>query len=90
MLPPPPWLRHRLSLADCQDQLVDGAMLAELTDQQLKDELGIAKMVRHTAFPVASLIKWTILPKYGPNHLGLRYNALPEHQMDTTMGGKVD
>ena len=24
---------------------------------------------------------WTILPKHGPNHLGLRYNALPEHQM---------
>ena len=24
---------------------------------------------------------WTILPKHGPNHPGLRYDALPEHQM---------
>ena len=31
--------------------------------------------------PVLVAVPWTILQNYGPNHLGLRYNALPEHQM---------
>ena len=30
---------------------------------------------------------WTILPKYCPNHLGLRYNAMPEHQMALITSG---
>ena len=31
----------------------------------------------------------TILQKHGPNHLGLRYNELPEHQMALITSGCV-
>ena len=32
---------------------------------------------------------WTVLRKDGPNHLGLRYHALSEHQMALTTSGCV-
>ena len=32
---------------------------------------------------------WTILPKYGPNDLGLRYNVPPAHQMGLITSGRV-
>ena len=32
---------------------------------------------------------WTILQKHGPDHLGLRYNALPDHQMALNTSGCV-
>ena len=31
--------------------------------------------------------KWTILQQDGPNHLGLWYNALPEHQIALITSG---
>ena len=32
---------------------------------------------------------WTVLQKHGPNHLGLRYNVLPAHQMALITSGFV-
>ena len=32
---------------------------------------------------------WTILQQHGPNHLGLRCNALPEHQIAVITSGCV-
>ena len=34
-------------------------------------------------------IAWTILPKDGPSHLGLRYGVLPAHQMALIASGCV-
>ena len=32
---------------------------------------------------------WTVLQQDGPNHLGLRYNAMPDHQMALITSGCV-
>ena len=42
---------------------------------------------RWTKAKVRGPTTWTIIRQCGPNHLGLRYNAIPEHQMSLITSG---
>ena len=46
-----------------------------------------AALAAASSGPVRGPTTWTILQKDGPSHLGLWYNALPEHQMARITSG---